>query len=328
MRALRLRYVTDQVPGIHRVRNGKGFQYISPNQRPLRNPRELARIKSLAIPPAWTDVWICPFANGHLQTTGRDGRGRKQYRYHPLWRVKRDETKFSRMIPFLRVLPRIRAQVRRDLSKPGLPREKVLAAVVRLLETTLIRVGKEEYAQANQSYGLTTMRNRHVKVRGATMRFQFRGKSGIYHAIDLDDGRLARTIQKCREVPGAKLFQYMDDQDRVHVVDSGDVNDYLRRITGEEVTAKDFRTMAGTTLAALELYRAGRFHSRRQAKAQVNRAVERVADRLGNRVATCRKYYIHPALLEAYLNGTLREAFMNKPVSRETLLTFLRRATS
>ncbi len=296
------------MPGIRRIRSGSGFRYVDASGRTIRDEDALGRIRSLAIPPAWTDVWICPRPDGHLQATGRDARGRKQYRYHPRWRDVRDETKYGRMIAFGLALPRVRARVARDLARPGLPREKVLAAVVRLLETTLIRVGNEEYARANGSFGLTTMRDRHARISGATIRFEFRGKSGVRRAVDLHDRRLARIVRRCRDVPGQELFQYLDPDGRRHSVDSTEVNDYLRRIAGREFTAKDFRTWYGTVLAARALQEFQGFDRKTQAKKNIVRAIDQVAVRLGNTRAVCRKCYVHPAVLEAYLDGTLSQS--------------------
>ncbi len=304
-RAAGLRYVRDDRPGIRRVRSGKGFRYVDPDGVPIRDPDTRARIRSLAIPPAWTDIWICPQAHGHLQATGRDARGRKQYRYHPRWRTVRDETKYDRLIAFGQALPKLRARVDVDLALPGLPRRKVLATVVRLLETTLIRVGNEEYARSNGSVGLTTMRDRHVKVDGGTVTFAFRGKSGVRHRIDLQDRRLARIVRRCRDLPGDELFQYVDEQGVQHSVDSGDVNDYLRETAGEEFTAKDFRTWAGTVLAAKALQEFAAFDSQAQARRNVLTAIESVARRLGNTRTVCRNCYVHPAVLYAYLDGSL-----------------------
>jgi DNA topoisomerase-1 len=300
-----LRYVADTTPGIRRVRAGKGFRYVGADGKPVRRAEDLKRIRSLVIPPAWTDVWICPAADGHLQATGIDSRGRKQYRYHPRWRAVRDETKYERLIAFGKALPRIRARTEKDLARPGLPRAKVLAAIVRLLETTLIRVGNEEYARENGSFGLTTMRDRHVKINGPTVHFEFRGKSGIRHAIDLTDRRLARIVKQCQDIPGQELFQYIDDQGERHSIGSADVNAYLHEIAGEEFTAKDFRTWAGTVLAARALQEFEAFDSQTQAKRNIVRAIEAVAKRLGNTKAVCRKCYVHPAVFDAYLDGSL-----------------------
>ena len=298
-----LRYVDDDRPGIRRRRAGRGFIYLDADGRRVRDAETLARIKRLAIPPAWRDVWICPHAHGHLQASGRDARGRKQYRYHARWRAVRDETKYARMLAFAAALPAVRRRVDEDLKRPGLPREKVLAAVVRLLETTLIRVGNEEYARANRSFGLTTMRARHVDIDGATLTFEFRGKGGRQHRVDINDRRLARIVGRCQELPGQELFQYLDADGERRTVDSGDVNAYLREVIGEDFTAKDFRTWAGTVLAALALAEVERFDSQAQARRHVVRAVEQVAQSLGNTPAICRKSYIHPAVIETYLEG-------------------------
>ena len=305
-----LRYVDDARPGIRRRRSGTGFIFIHPGGRRLEGKRledhdEYLRILSLAIPPAWTEVWICPDPRGHLQATGRDARGRKQYRYHPRWREVRDGNKYEKMIAFAEALPGIRRRIARDLARPGLAREKVLAAVVRLLETTLIRVGNDEYAKQNDSFGLTTMRDRHVDVAGSCIRFEFNGKSGVKHEIDLEDKGLARVVRACQDLPGYELFQYVDEEGSICDVGSGDVNDYLREITGQDFTAKDFRTWAGTVLAAMALVEFESFKSQRQANRNIVAAVESVAKRLGNTKAVCRKCYIHPAILDSYLDGSL-----------------------
>jgi DNA topoisomerase-1 len=300
-----LRYVSDERPGITRRRRGKSFQYFDPDGKPIRNKDEIARIKSLAIPPAWMDVWICPRANGHIQATGRDAKGRKQSRYHPRWREVRDETKYERMKLFGDALPVIRDRVEKDLALPDLPREKVLATIVRLLETTFIRVGNAEYAKENHSYGLTTMRNKHVDVEGATVRFKFQGKSGKRHEIDINDRRLARIVKRCLDLPGYELFQYVNDDGTLHSVDSADVNEYLRSITEQPFTAKDFRTWAGTVLACLALREFEIFESATQAKKNMVQAVKAVAEQLGNTPAVCRKCYIHPAVLDSYMTGEL-----------------------
>jgi DNA topoisomerase-1 len=298
-----LRYLNDSMPGIRRRRAGKGFTYIGLDGKRLADKRVLARIRSLAIPPAWTDVWICPIARGHLQATGRDARGRKQYRYHPRWHAVRDEAKYERMIAFGRALPRIRRRVEEDLSLPGLPRERVLAAVVRLLEKTGVRVGNEEYARENRSFGLTTLRSRHADVGTSRIRFRFRGKGGKEHDVELSDRRLARIVARCQELPGQALFTYLDDEGVPRTVDSADVNDYLREISGEEFTAKDFRTWSGTVLAAWALAELTEFDSEAQAKRNVVRAVEAVAERLGNTPAVSRRSYVHPTVIDAYLDG-------------------------
>ena len=306
-KAAGLRYVSDVRPGFRRKRAGKGFTYLDLDGRPIRDSAVRDRIAALVIPPAWTEVWISPHPNGHIQATGRDDRGRKQYRYHPRWRSVRDESKYGRMMAFGRALPGIRKRVDEDLARPGLPKEKVLATVVRLLETTLIRVGNEEYARTNRSFGLTTMRDRHVDIDSTSIRFGFRGKSGVRHAIDLDDRRLARVVKRCRDLPGQELFQYLDDDGRQQAIDSADVNDYLREVAGEEFTAKDFRTWAGTVLAALALREFESFDNKTQAKKNVVRAIERVAERLGNTPTVCRKCYVHPEIIDAYLDGTMLE---------------------
>lgn len=310
-KAARLRYVSDETPGIRRRRVGRSFSYRDPDGRPIRDPEVLRRIKSLGIPPAWTDVWICPNPRGHIQATGRDAKGRKQYRYHARWREVRDETKYERLIAFGQALPAIRARVEEDLDLPGLPRRKLLAALVRLLEATLIRVGNEEYARHNGSFGLTTMRDEHAEVAGSTVRFQFRGKSGKDHAIDIRDRRLARIVKKARDLPGEVLFQYVDEDGQVRSVESADVNEYLREISGQDFTAKDFRTWAGTVLAAEALRELEAFDSEAQAKKNIVRAVETVAQRLGNTPAVCRKCYVHPAVFDAYLAGTTIETVRN-----------------
>ena len=298
-----LRYVTDSMPGIRRQRRGRGFSYVGPNGKPIADPADLDRIRKLAIPPRWTDVWICPLATGHLQVTARDAKGRKQYRYHARYRDIRDETKFGRMIAFSEILQAIRERVERDIALPELSRDKVLATVVWLLERTLIRVGSDEYARANGSFGLTTLRRRHVAVSGAKLRFEFRGKSGIAHSVAVTDRRISRVVQRCQELPGQELFQYIGDDGRRQTVDADDINEYLRRITGRDVTAKDFRTWAGTMLAATALREIGPGESEKQAKANIIRAVDQVAKRLGNTRAVCRKYYVHPAVIDAYLEG-------------------------
>jgi len=301
-----LRYVSEIGPGIRRRRAGRGFVYLT-GHGPLRDRATLARIRSLAIPPAWTEVWICPSPAGHLQAVGRDARGRKQYRYHPRWRETRDESKYTRMVAFARALPRIRRRVDADLARRGLPREKVLATVVRLLETTLARVGNAEYARANKSFGLTTLRDRHVDVDGAEVRLQFRGKGGKEHELGVRDPRVARVVRRLQDLPGQELFQYLDDDGVRRSIDSGDVNAYLREISGDDFTAKEFRTWAGTVLAALALQEFEKFDSATQAKRNVVRAIEAVATVLGNTPAISRKCYVHPAVLDAYMEGvTLR----------------------
>ena len=303
-KAAGLRHVCDErTPGIRRVGTHPRFRYVDANGRPVTATRELARIKALVIPPAWTNVWICADPRGHLQATGRDARGRKQYRYHSRWREVRDEVKYGKLVAFAKALERIHQRTAADLRKRALPREKVLAAVVCLLEKTLIRIGNEEYAKQNGSIGLTTMRDSHAKINGTKVRFEFRGKSGIHHAVDLHDARLARIVKACRDLPGYELFQYVDERGARQVIDSADVNAYLRDITGDNFTAKDFRTWAGTLLAARELSATPRFASQAEAKRNIVRAVEAVARRLGNTKSVCRKSYIHPVVFDAYLSG-------------------------
>ncbi len=311
-RAAGLRYVRDDRPGIRREKQGDGFRYLDAGGDPVTDEATLARIKSLVIPPAWTDVWICAQANGHLQATGRDARGRKQYRYHPKWRAVRDEVKYERMLSFGQALPAIRKEVDRALSLPGMPREKMLATIVYLLEATMMRVGNEEYARTNKSFGLTTLRNRHVKVDGSDVEFRFRGKSGVYHKVQVHDRRVARIIRHSRDLPGQELFQYVDDEGQTHSIDSSDVNDYLRSITGEDYTAKDFRTWSGTVLAALALQEFEKFDSETQAKKNIVRAIESVAEKLGNTPSVCRKCYVHPVVLDAYLDGTVLETLRER----------------
>jgi DNA topoisomerase-1 len=306
-RAAGLRYVHDDRPGIRREPADDGFRYIDAKGEPVEDEATLKRIKSLAIPPAWTDVWICPQTNGHLQATGRDARGRKQYRYHPKWRSVRDEVKYERMLRFGKALPRIRKEVDRALSLPGLPREKVLATIVYLLEATMMRIGNDEYARENKSYGLTTLRNRHVRIDGSEVEFRFRGKSGVYHDVKVHDRRLARIIQRTRDLPGQDLFQYLDDEGETHTIGSADVNEYLHTITGEDYTAKDFRTWSGTVLAAMALQEFEKVDSDAQAKKNVVRAIESVSEKLGNTPSVCRKCYVHPAVLDSYLDGTMLE---------------------
>lgn len=299
-----LHYVSDEKPGIRRVARGKGFVYIGPKEDVIRDEEQLSRIRKLAIPPAWTDVWICPNPNGHLQATGRDDRGRKQYRYHANWNAVRGETKFSRMMAFGRALPQIRRRVARDLALPGLPRNKVLATVVRLLETTLIRVGNDEYARQNQSFGLTTMLDKHAKIRGNKVTFEFRGKRGIHHRIDVSDPQLARLVKKCQDLPGQEIFAYIDEQGNVQDITSQDVNSYLREIADQDFTAKDFRTWAGTVLAAVALKEFEEYTTAKEAKKNIVRAVEAVAGMLGNTPAICRRCYVHPTILDSYLEGS------------------------
>ena len=298
-----LRYVDDSKPGLRRKRNGKGFRYIDPKGAAVRDPDEIARLKSLAIPPAYTDVWICPHPNGHIQATGRDEKGRKQYRYHPRFREAREASKFHRIMAFAEALPGIRQRIDADMGKRGLPREKVLATVVHLLETTLIRVGNDDYARSNKSYGLTTLRDPHVKIAGSEMRFRFKGKSGKEWSVSMRDRRVAKIVKACQDLPGQELFQYLDEDGERRDVTSSDVNAYLREITGEDFTAKDFRTWAGTVLAALALQEFEAFDNAAKAKKNLRAAIESVSSRLGNTPTICRKCYIHPQILDCYLEG-------------------------
>ncbi len=306
-KAAHLHYISDTRPGITRHAGADGFIYRQPDGAEITDERTLDRIRKLAIPPAYKDVWICRDPNGHLQASGRDARGRKQYRYHARWREVRDEAKYARMLIFGRSLPQIRARVEHDLRQHGLSREKVLAAIVRLLERTLMRIGNEEYAKSNKSFGLTTLRNRHLKVRGAGVTFDFRAKHGIEWHVELQDRRLSKILKNLQDLPGQELFQYVDDEKQRHSINSDDVNDYLRDITGEEITAKDFRTWAATNLAAVALRELESFDTAAKAKKNVRRAVESVAKMLGNTPSICRKCYIHPAVFDGYLDGSLLE---------------------
>jgi DNA topoisomerase-1 len=298
-------YATDEAPGISRRRSGKGFRYSCPDGKPVRDEGTLARIRKLAVPPAWTGVWICPDANGHIQATGRDARGRKQYRYHDRFREVRDSTKYEHMLAFAAALPAIRARIDAHLRLPGLPREKVLAAVVWLLETTMIRIGNEDYARQNRSYGLTTLRDRHVAVDGSEIKFRFKGKSGKEWRLSLKDRRIARIVKASQDLPGQRLLQYIDESGARREVSSGDINAYLREISGADITAKDFRTWSGTVLAALALAEYEKVDSQAAAKRNIRTAIEAVAARLGNTPTVCRKCYIHPEIFESYLNDAL-----------------------
>lgn len=311
-RSAGLRYVNDDDAGLTRHCAKRGFHFTHPNRRRVTDAATLARIKRLAIPPAWTRVWICPRENGHIQATGRDARGRKQYRYHSAWRAVRDDSKYERMIAFGQALPRIRRRVARDINRPGLGREKVVATMVRLLETTLVRVGNEQYARDNGSFGLSTMEDKHAKVQRGAVCFTFKGKSGRHHRIAAYEPRLARIVRQVQDLPGQQLFQYLDDEGRRQDVKSQDVNDYLRSISGQEFSAKDFRTWAGTVLAAVMLRQVERFATRTEAKKNLIGAIERVAERLGNTPAVCRQCYIHPVVLESYLDGATVELLRTK----------------
>ncbi len=313
-KAAGLRYTTDAIPGIRRVKRRKTFVFIDAGGTPITDRKEIVRIKSLAIPPAYTDVWICPIANGHLQATGRDARGRKQYRYHKRWREIRDETKFDRMVAFAKALPAIRAAVERDIAKTGLPREKILATLVSLLEETSIRVGNEEYARENDSFGLTTLQEEHAEVKGSTVTFHFRGKSGKEHEIAVKDKRVAKIVKASQDLPGQNLFEYVGDDGAPHPVHSEDVNDYLREIAEGDFTAKDFRTWEATMSCALELA-AIQVEGKGEAKTAVTEAIKRVAEKLGNTPAVCKKSYIHPGVIDEFLeNGAL--TLVQKDVSR------------
>ena len=300
-----LRYVSDTNPGIRRQRRGSGFVYFDAANQRVTKADQLNRIKRLAVPPAWRRVWISPREDAHLQATGRDAKGRKQYRYHPEWRTVREETKYHRVIAFAEALPKIRKRIEEDLRTSSLCKEKVLATVVQLLQVSLIRVGNEEYAQANHSFGLTTMRNRHAEVHKSTIRFRFRGKGGKLHELEVSDRRLARVIQKCQDLPGQHLFEYINDEGTPTPIHSEDVNEYLRSISGQEFTAKDFRTWTGTLLAAIALHKVREVTKKHAARQNVVSAVESVAKALGNTPAICRKCYVHPAVIDSYLNGEL-----------------------
>ncbi|WKB55101.1 DNA topoisomerase IB [Eleftheria terrae] len=324
------------MPGLKRVRRGQGFAYLDSQGRAVSDPEVLARIRQLAIPPAYTDVWICPLPDGHLQATGRDARGRKQYRYHPDWHAQRDANKFDRMIAFGAALPRIRARVERDLRRRGLPREKVLAAIVHLMDTTYLRVGNDEYARTNGSYGLTTLRDGHAEVRGDTLKLRFKGKSGVLHQVSVTDRRIARLVRSCQDLPGQELFQYVDDAGEVRDVGSSDVNDYLRETTGAEFTAKDFRTWHAST-QALEWLAPLSAGSKGEARRLIKEALTQVSSRLGNTVAVCRKSYVHPGVLECFVAGTLaascqpcrrRRVPSRLPAAERRLMLFLHAAAA
>lgn len=311
-RLAQLKYVSDSKPGIQRLQTGKSFKYRDASGKAVRDDATLRRIKKLVIPPAWTNVWICPIENGHLQATGRDDRGRKQYRYHSRWREVKDDTKYNRLLAFAKVLPKIRKHVRRDLRAQSLSRQQVLAAVVRLLEVSLIRVGNDEYAQSNHSYGLTTMKNKHARVGHSKIEFHFRGKSGKEHNVEIQDARLAKIVRGCRDIPGQELFQYVNGDGEHHPIHSEDVNDYLREISGGDFTAKDFRTWAGTVLAGIALQEFQSFDSQAQAKRNLVQAIESVASQLGNTPAVCKKCYIHPEILDGYMQGATIETIRSR----------------
>ncbi len=308
----KLRFVSDAEPGLHRLKSGRGVKYVNATGTIVREPATLARINALVIPPAWTDVWICSSANGHLQAVGRDAKGRKQYRYHADWRADQEEAKYDRMTAFGKALPRIRRTVERDLKRAGLPRRKVLAAVVRLLETSLIRVGNDEYARENGSFGLTTLLDRHAEIGAGVIHFRFKGKSGVKHEVELADRRLAAVVKSCQDLPGQELLQYLDDDGRVCDIGSADVNEYLREVSGDDFSAKDFRTWAGTVLTALALQEFEAFDSETQAKRNVVAAVKSVARRLGNTPTVCRQSYVHPRVIDTYLSGTMLDALRRR----------------
>ena len=314
-----LRYINGEIPGITRRKKGRGFAYFAPNGSLVRQNATLKRIRSLVIPPAWTRVWICPQPEGHLQAVGRDARGRKQYRYHPLYREVRDQVKFDRMETFGAALQAIRRRIRRDLKHPGMPKEKILAAVIRLLDETCVRIGNDEYTRSNGSYGLTTLHNKHADVRGAKLRLRFRGKSGQEQDVTLHDEQLARIVKRCQDLPGAELFEYVSESGDIQSLGSGDVNEYLRETTGEDITAKDFRTWHGTGYTFVQLRELGRAESETEAKRNVVTAIKGTAAKLGNRPATCRKYYIHPAVIESYLTEKMFDLEMPKSGSRNSL---------
>jgi DNA topoisomerase-1 len=304
-----LRYVSDDMPGIYRKKRGNGFIYLDASGQKIKDREILDRIQSLVIPPAWRDVWICPLPNGHLQVTGYDARNRKQYRYHPAWNSIRSQTKFSRLTNFAKALPAIREQVKKDLAKRSICKEKVVATVVYIMEKAYIRIGNQEYAKENGSFGLTTMRDRHVAISGSRIRFAFKGKKGVMHDIELEDKRLARIVKQCREIPGHELFQYYDEEGQRHAIDSGDINEYVHALCGEEFTAKDFRTWAGTLLAFSSLWCMEVPETKTEMKHKLNEIVKEVAHKLGNTPAVCRKYYIHPLLEEACASGRLAELY-------------------
>lgn len=313
-----LRYVDDRLPGITRKAGKAGFRYFDRDGVQIKDQAVCDRIRALAIPPAWTDVWICRWPNGHIQATGRDAKNRKQYRYHPDWRSVRDDVKYGRMLKFSQALPVIRSKIDAALSLPGLPREKVLAAIVWLLEMTRMRVGNKEYARTNDSFGMTTLRKKHVRIDGTQIQFEFRGKSGVQHSIKLQDRRLARIIKHARDLPGQELFQYVGEEGERHSIGSADVNAYLRELSGEDYTAKDFRTWAGTVLAAVALLESVQAESEAQAKKEIVQAIATVAKQLGNTPAICRKCYIHPQVIDAYLDGSLH-ALARRKSKRKTL---------
>lgn len=304
-RAVKLYYVSDSQEGITRIRHGKSFRYLYKN-RPLEDKTELQRIRALVIPPAWENVWICANEKGHLQVTGVDAKHRKQYRYHPLWNRLRNQTKFYRMLQFGNVLPQIRKQVRKDLESPGFSREKVLATVIALMEKTSIRIGSDAYEKLYGSFGLTTLKDKHVNVKGSRLQFTFKGKKGVEHSISIQSRKLARIVKQCRDIPGKELFQYYDDDGVKHSIDSGMVNEYIRNIVEGDFTSKDFRTWIGTVQALLAFKDAGEFESKTEAKRKVVEVLDKVSAHLGNTRTVCRKYYVHPSLVDLYENNSLK----------------------
>ncbi|WP_394836452.1 DNA topoisomerase IB [Pendulispora rubella] len=324
-KAAGLRYVSDSSPGIRRVRCGKGARYVAPDGSAVRDPEMLRRIRGLVIPPAWSKVWIARIANAHIQATGRDAKGRKQYIYHPRWREVRDESKYDKLVAFARALPKIQKTVDMHLAQRGLHREKVLATVVRLLEITRIRVGSEEYARTNGSFGLTTLRGRHVDIDGGRLSFHFRGKSGKEHVIDVEDRRLARIVAQCSELPGQELFQYVDEAGERHTIESADINEYIRSIAGNGFTAKDFRTWAGTVLAARALGELAATVTTKPTKKAITEVVKVVATHLGNTPAVCRKCYVHPAVFEAFTDGWLGQVLRAK-AEEKAVIAIIQRA--
>ncbi len=319
-----LRYVNDGTPGIQRVKKGKAFVYLTSDGKPVKDEETLLRIRSLVLPPAWQNVWISPYANSHLQATGIDARGRKQYKYHPQWSKVRSENKFSRMLAFAQTLPKIRRAVEKDISRQSINREKVIATVIQLMEKGHMRVGNAEYAKENGSFGLTTLRDKHVEVKGNRLKFAFKGKKGIWHEIELNDKRLARIVQKCKDIPGQELFQYYDDEGKRHSIDSGAVNEYLHNVTGDDFTAKDFRTWAGTLRAFTALWKLQPAESKTERKAQLVEVVKEVARRLGNTPTVCKKYYIHPVLLKLCEEGELSDFYnrCRKKKRNEDIVSF------
>ena len=318
-----LKYVSDSNPGYRRRKSGRGFIYTNPKGEKVSDPELLERFRQLVIPPAWRDVWICPDRKGHIQVTGRDQKGRKQYIYHPDWEEIRNSTKFYRMIDFAAAIPLIRKTVDEDLSKRGLTREKVLALIIDLMEKTLIRVGNQEYAKLNDSYGITTLKDEHVDVNGSSIEFLFKGKSGKQWIVNIKDRRLARLVKQCQDLPGQEVFSYIDEEGKLKTVDSFEVNEYIRQISGQDFSAKDFRTWNGTVIAAVHLFNLGPPENEKDEKRKVQETIKAVSAELINTPAICRKYYIHPDILTAFSDGTLFSE-MKKVVNKETKANGLR----